>query len=37
MDINLDKYDDHWVACYVKNDEVTHFDNFGVKYIPEEI
>ena len=38
--INLDEYADlgtHWVALYVKNNEITYFDSFGVEYIPKEI
>ena len=38
--INLDKYPDvgtHWIALYVKNNEVIYFDSFGVEYIPKEI
>ena len=38
--INLDEYSDigtHGVALYVKNNNVTYFDNFGVERIPKEI
>ena len=38
--INLDEYEDigtHWIALYVKNNEVTYFDSFGVEHIPNEI
>lgn len=38
--INLDKYDNigtHWVAIYLKNNNVTYFDSFGIEYIPKEI
>ena len=38
--VNLDEYEDtgkHWIALYVKNNEVIYFDSFGVKYIPKEI
>ena len=38
--INLDEYSDigtHWVALYVKNNDITYFDSFGVEYIPKEI
>ena len=38
--INFDKYADvvtHWVALYVKNNEVIYLDSFGVEHIPEEI
>ena len=38
--INLDEYADvgtHWIALYVKNNEVIYFDSFGVACIPKEI
>ena len=38
--MNLDEYSDigtHWVALYVKNDDITYFDSFGVEHIPKEI
>ena len=38
--INLDGYSDigtHWVALYVKNNDVTYFDSFRVEHIPKEI
>ena len=38
--INLDEYSDigtHWIALYVKNNNVTYFDSFGVVHIPKEI
>ena len=38
--INLDECSDigtHWVALYVKNNDVTYFDSFGVEHIPKEI
>ena len=38
--INLDEYSDigtHWVALYVRNNNVTYFDYFGVKHVPKEI
>ena len=38
--INLDEYSDigtHWVALYVKNNDITYFDSFGVEHIPKEI
>ena len=38
--INLDKYADvgtHWIALYVKNNEVIYFDSFGVEHVPNEI
>ena len=36
---NLDEYSDiatHWIALYVKNNDVTYFDSFGVEHIPKE-
>ena len=38
--INLDEYSDigtHWIALYVKNNDITYFDSFGVDHIPKEI
>ena len=38
--INLDEYSHigaHWIALYVKNNNITYFDSFGVEYIPKEI
>ena len=38
--INLDEYADvgtHWIALYVKNNEVSYFDSFGVERVPKEI
>ena len=38
--INLDEYSDigtHWVALYVKNNDVTYFDSFRLEHIPKEI
>ena len=38
--INLDEHSDigtHWVALYVKNNDVTYFDSFGVEHIPKVI
>ena len=38
--INLDEYSDigtHWIALYVRNNDVTYIDSFGVEHIPEEI
>ena len=38
--INRDEYadvDTHWIALYVKNNEVIYFDSFGVEHVPEEI
>ena len=39
-EINLDEYSDigtHWIALYVKNNDITYFDSFGVEHIPKEI
>ena len=38
--INLDVYKPigtHWIALYVNDNNVTHFDSFGVEHIPKEI
>ena len=38
--INLDEYADartHWIALYVKNNEITYFDSFSVEHYPKEI
>ena len=38
--INLDEYVDvgtHWIALYVKDNEITYFDSFGVEYMPKEV
>ena len=38
--INLDEYSDigsHWIALYVKNNDIAYFDSFGVEHIPKEI
>ena len=38
--INLDEYEDvgtHWIALYVKNNEITYFGSFGVEHIPKKI
>ena len=38
--INLPEYADvgtHWIALYVKNNEVIYFDSFGVEHLPKEI
>ena len=26
----------HWTALYVKNNDITYFDSFGVEHIPKE-
>ena len=39
-EINVDEYSDigtHWIALYVKNNDITYFDSFGVEHIPKEI
>ena len=36
--INLDEYEDvgtHWIALYVKDNEITYFDSFGVEHVPK--
>ena len=38
--INLDEYSEigtHWIPLYVKNNDITYFDSFGVEHIPKEI
>ena len=38
--INLDEYADvgtHWIALYVKNNEVIYFDSFSVEHVPNQI
>ena len=38
--INLDEYSHigtPWIAWYVKNNDITSFDSFGVEHIPTEI
>ena len=38
--INLDEYfyiGSHWIALYVKSNDITYFDSFGVEHIPKEI
>ena len=38
--INLDEFEDvgtYWIALYVKNNEITYFDSFGVEHVPKEI
>ena len=38
--INLDEYSDigtHWLALYVRNNDVNYFDSFKVEHIPKEI
>ena len=38
--VNFDEYvgvGTHWIALYIKNNEVVYFDNFGVEHVPKEI
>ena len=38
--VNLQDYlgpGTHWIALYVKNNEVIYFDSFGVEHVPKEI
>ena len=38
--INLDEYENtgtHWIALFVKTNEVIYFDSFGLQHIPKEI
>ena len=38
--INIDEYADvgtHWIALYVKPNEVIYFDSFGVEHVTKEI
>ena len=38
--INLDEYENtgtHWIALFIKTNEVIYFDSFGIEYIPKEI
>ena len=38
--INLDEYENtgtHWIALFVKTNEVIYFDSFGIDHIPKEI
>ena len=47
MSMNISKYTEyfdeytnigtHWVALYVKNNEIICFDSFGVEHVPKEI
>ena len=27
----------HWIVLYVKNNEISYFDSFGIEYVPKEI
>ena len=38
--INLDEYEvagTNWIPLYVKDNEITYFDSFGVEHVPKEI
>ena len=38
--INLDEYENtgtHWIALFVKTNEVIYFHSFGIEHIPKEI
>ena len=38
--MNLDEYSDigtYWIALYLKDNDITYFDSFGVEHIPKEI
>ena len=38
--INLDEYENtstHWIALFVKTNEVIYFDSFDIEHIPKEI
>ena len=38
--VSLDKFGDsgtHWIALYVKNNEVIYFDSFGADYVPDAL
>ena len=38
--INLDKYENtgtHWIALFIKTNEVIYFDSFGIEHVPKEI
>ena len=38
--INFDEYENtgtHWIALFVKTNEVIYFDSFGIEHIPKEI
>ena len=38
--INLEEYENtgtHWIALFVKTNEVIYFDSFGIEHIPKEI
>ena len=38
--MNLDENEDvgtHWIALYALNNDIIHFDSFGVEYVSKEI
>ena len=38
--INLDEHSDigtHWIALYVRSNDISYFDSFGVEHIPKKI
>ena len=38
--INLDEYENtgtHWIALFIKTNEVIYFDSFAIEHIPKEI
>ena len=38
--INFDEYTNvrtHWIALHVSNNEIIHFDSFGVEHVPKKI
>ena len=38
--INLDEYENtgtHWIALFIKTNEIIYFDSFGIEHIPKEI
>ena len=38
--INLDEYENtatHWIALFIKTNEVIYFDSFGIEHLPKEI
>ena len=38
--MKLDEYANvatYWIALYVKDNEITYFDSFGVEHVPKEI
>ena len=35
--MNMQTVGTHWIALYVKDNEITYFDSFGVEHVPKEI